>query len=168
MRSTKGIVIGALFIAIVTTFTYINVPYSPNGGLIHLGYIALFPIAAIFGKKYGMVAGAIGMALFDVLSQWFLWAPATFIIVGIIGYVVGSISDGGKSITRNIVAMLIASVIQVTGYFLFNAYIAGFGVESAMTSIVGDSIKMLISTAVSVATIEVLLRSGVKNLLSER
>ena len=30
------------------------------------------------------------MGLFDLLSGWTAWAPFTFIIVGIMGYVVGA------------------------------------------------------------------------------
>lgn len=146
-----------LFIAIVTSLTYINLPVSPSGGLVHLGYIALFPIAVVFGRRYGAVAGAIGMALFDVLSQWFLWAPATFIIVGMVGYTVGLIADGGRSPIRNVIAMFVGCLISIAGYFVFNAFVMGFGVPSALTSLGGDAFKVFASLAVSMAVIPGLL-----------
>ncbi len=148
MNKTKRLTLIALCIAVVTTMTYINFPIFPNGGLIHLGYIALFPIAIIFGKEVGAIAGAFGMALFDVLSQWFAWAPATFVIVGLVGYVVGLVANGGESTFKNVLAMVLGSVISISGYFIFNAYIMGFGVESASLSIVGDALKVFTSTAV--------------------
>lgn len=156
---SKKYVYGALFIAIVTSLTFINLPISPNGGLVHLGYVALFPIAIVFGKKYGMIAGAIGMALFDVLSQWFLWAPATFIIVGLVGYTVGLIADGGSNPGRNAIAMLVGSIISISGYFVFNAFIMGFGVPSALVSIGGDSFKLLFSLVISMFTVPTLLKA---------
>ena len=39
-----------------------------------------------------MIAGGIGMALFDLLSGWTLWAPFTLVIVGCMGFVVGAVS----------------------------------------------------------------------------
>lgn len=160
---TKTYVTGGLFIAIVTAMTFINLPINPAGGLVHLGYVALFPIAAVFGKKYGFVAGAVGMALFDVLGQWFLWAPATFVIAGAVGYIVGSFSKGGSSWKRNVTGMLIASAVQIVGYFVYNAFILGFGVESAIVSIMGDSFKMLVSTGLALLVIPAVQR--VKNTL---
>lgn len=145
---TRKITMVALLIAVVTVMTYINFPIFPNGGLIHLGYIALFPIAIVFGKEVGAIAGAFGMALFDVLSQWFAWAPATFIIVGIVGYVVGLIANGGENTLRNVIAMVVGSLISIGGYFVFNAFIMDFGVASALTSSVGDALKVFTSTVV--------------------
>lgn len=158
MRNTRSITMAALFIAVVTTFTYIKFSISAQGGLIHLGYIALFPIAIVFGKKYGMIAGAFGMALFDVLSEWFAWAPATFIIVGAVGFTVGLIADGGESVVKNIIAMAVGTVISLAGYFVFNAFIMGFGVPSALTSMGGDAFKLVVSLGVSIVTVPVLLR----------
>ena len=85
--------ITALFIALTYVFTaFVNVrlPITANGGLIHLGNVPLFICAILFGKKSGALAGGIGMGLFDLLSGWTAWAPFTFVIVAIMGYVVGA------------------------------------------------------------------------------
>ena len=86
----------ALFIALTYLFTaFINVrlPIAANGGLIHLGNVPLFIGAVIFGKKTGMLAGGIGMGLFDLLSGWTLWAPFTFVIVALMGFTVGRFTE---------------------------------------------------------------------------
>ena len=49
-----------------------------------------------FGKKVGALAGGIGMGLFDLLSPWAIWAPFTLVIVGLMGFVVGLISEKKK------------------------------------------------------------------------
>ena len=93
---TKALVINALFIAltlVATMFINIRLPIMGNGGLIHLGNVPLFVAALVFGKKTGAIAGAFGMALFDVIMGWTLWAPFTFVIVGAMGYVAGLISE---------------------------------------------------------------------------
>lgn len=152
-------VLTALFTAIVTIMTFINLPlFGAQGGLIHLGYVALFPIAIIYGKRVGMIAGGVGMGLFDILSGWSAWAPGTLVIVGIIGYVVGAITERNKSFLFMVIAMLVGSVISISGYFFYNAFIMGFGIESALVSIAGDSLKVFASTAITMATIRPLQR----------
>lgn len=67
----KDLVITSLFIALVYVFTWIvkiQLPFSPNGGLIHLGNVPFFLTAIFFDKRVGMTAGALGMGLFDLTS----------------------------------------------------------------------------------------------------
>ena len=93
------IVIAAIAIALTyvfTAFVNITLPIAINGGLIHLGNVPLFLFAILFGKKVGALAGGIGMGLFDLLSPWAIWAPFTLVIVGLMGFVVGLISEKKK------------------------------------------------------------------------
>jgi uncharacterized membrane protein len=161
--TTRSVVLGALFIAIVTLMTFINVPlFGPQGGLIHLGYVALFPIAIVYGRYLGMIAGGVGMALFDILSGWSAWAPGTFLIVGLIGYIVGLLTTGKPGMLQIVGAMVIGSLISVAGYFFYNAFIMGFGVESASVSLVGDSLKVFASLAITLFTLPALRRIKVQ------
>ena len=83
--SVKSLAITAICLVLVYVFTAvvnIRLPFAPNGGLIHLGNVPLFVAAILFGKRTGMIAGGVGMALFDLLSGWTLWAPFTLVIVG--------------------------------------------------------------------------------------
>ena len=68
---------------VFTAFVNVRLPIAANGGLIHLGNVPLFLMAMLFGRKTGMLAGGIGMGLFDLLSGWTAWAPFTFVIVGV-------------------------------------------------------------------------------------
>jgi uncharacterized membrane protein len=161
--TTRSVVLGALFIAIVTLMTFINVPlFGPQGGLIHLGYVALFPIAIVYGRYLGMIAGGVGMALFDILSGWSAWAPGTFLIVGLIGYIVGLLTTGKPGMLQIVGAMVIGSLISVAGYFFYNAFIMGFGVESAAGALVGDSLKVFASLAITLFTLPALRRIKVQ------
>ena len=102
-RSEKivNMVITAMFIAltfVVTGYINIRIPFlAATGGLIHLGNIPLLVAAALYGRKTGAMAGAFGMALFDVTSGWVSWAPFTFVICGLIGYVFGLITEKKKT-----------------------------------------------------------------------
>lgn len=146
---TKMLVINGLFIAltlVATMFINIRLPIIGNGGLIHLGNVPLFLGAFIFGRKTGAIAGGIGMGLFDLISGWAAWAPFTFVIVGLMGYVSGTISEKAKvrPVAANTIAVAAALVIKVVGYYfaevlLFGNWIVPFG------SIPGNVMQVVIA-----------------------
>lgn len=148
-KQTEQIVFGGLFIAIVFVATYfIQIPTTGiSGGLIHLGNIAMFSIAIKYGKKYGALSGGIGMMLFDLFSAWFVWAPATLIVRGLMGYVIGFVAQTkngqGSSIVRNVVAILLGSVVMLSGYFVFEAVILGVG-WAAIAGVPGNLVQLAI------------------------
>lgn len=75
----KDLTITAICLVLVYVFTAvvnIRLPFAPNGGLIHLGNVPLFVAAILFGKRTGMIAGGIGMGLFDLINGWTAWAPS--------------------------------------------------------------------------------------------
>ena len=120
LSNIRFITITALFIALTYVFTaFINIrlPITANGGLIHLGNVPLFICAIIFGKKSGAIAGGVGMGLFDLLSGWTAWAPFTLIIVGLMGYAVGAITEKHHGFGWNTLAIAVACVIKVAGYY---------------------------------------------------
>lgn len=122
------ITMAALFAALTFVFTmFVNVrlPIAANGGLIHLGNVPLFVGAVLFGKKVGAFAGGVGMAMFDLLSGWTLWAPFTFIIVGTMGYVVGAMAQKRQKLYWYALSMLAACVIKVVGYYIAEWIIYG-------------------------------------------
>ncbi len=66
------------------------------------------------------------MGLFDLLSGWTLWAPFTFVIAGLIGYTVGRLTeDPAASYSRYVLAMILALIIKVAGYYIAEAVIYG-------------------------------------------
>lgn len=136
-NNTKSLVINGLFIAltlVATMFINIRLPMIGNGGLIHLGNVPLFLGAFIYGKRTGAIAGGIGMGLFDLISGWTAWAPFTLVIVGLMGYVSGLISEklSLRPVVANTVAVVAALVIKIVGYYfaeviLFGNWIAPLG-----------------------------------------
>ena len=123
LSSVQFLTITAAFVALTYIFTaFINVklPIAANGGLIHLGNVPLFIGAILFGKKTGAIAGGIGMGLFDLLSGWTLWAPFTLIIVGIMGFTVGKLTEDPRhqNMKWYVIAIAVACVIKVVGYYI--------------------------------------------------
>ena len=109
-----------LMAAIIFVAAYmIHIP-TAGGGLVHLGDSMIFIAAAVLGKKRGAYASAVGMALFDILSGFAIWAPFTFIIKGIMAYIAGTILEKRKNLgfKTQLFAFLAASIFMVPAYFL--------------------------------------------------
>ena len=143
----NGISIALIFIA--TGFINLRLPIVANGGLIHLGNVPLFLAAIIFGKKTGAISGAVGMALFDLFSGWTLWAPFTFVIVGIMGWVVGKITEdkSHNTILWYVIAILAALAIKIVGYYIAEGIIYGNWVAPA-ASIPGNIVQILTAAVI--------------------
>jgi uncharacterized membrane protein len=138
----SGLLTALVFVA--TMFVNIRLPISINGGLIHLGNVPLVVASIVFGRKKGAIAGAVGMTLFDVLSGWALWAPGTFIVRGVMGYVIGLIAERrrGESFLFNTVAVIAGGAWMIAGYYLTEGIIYGNFV-APLTSIPGNLVQVL-------------------------
>ena len=164
--SIQFLTITAIFVALTYVFTaFINVrlPIAANGGLIHLGNVPLFIAAIIFGKKTGMIAGGVGMGLFDLLSGWTAWAPFTFVIVGLMGYAVGKITESEKhqKLGWYVIALAVAGVIKVVGDYIAEIFLYGNFV-APMASVPGNLVQ------IGVAAVIVLLVVGRLNVAAKR
>ena len=133
-HSTKDMVLAGMGIALVFVATLINIKLPiGQGGLIHLGNVPLFLFAILFGKKTGAIAGAFGMGLFDLMGGWTPWAPATFMIVGLMGYTVGLVAERNDSTAGYVLAVVLACVIKVAGYYVAEALIYGNWVQPVLS-----------------------------------
>ena len=135
--NTKDLVETALLIALVyiaTRFINIRLPIAASGGLVHLGNTMLFIAAIVFGPKKGAAAGAFGMGLFDLLSEWAMWAPFTFVVRGIMGYIAG---------------ILVSGVWMIAGYYATEGILYGNWVSPVM-SIPGNITQIVVGLVIGV------------------
>ena len=152
----KSLAITAICLVLVYVFTAvvnIRLPFAPNGGLVHLGNVPLFVAAILFGKRTGMIAGGIGMGLFDLLSGWTLWAPFTLVIVGCMGFVVGAITEKRKNMGFIVLALIAACAIKIVGYYFAEVVIYGNWVVP-FTSITGNLIQIGVAAVITLIIIK--------------
>ena len=152
----KSLAITAICLVLVYVFTSvvnIRLPFGPNGGLVHLGNVPLFVAAILFGKRTGMIAGGIGMGLFDLLSGWTLWAPFTLVIVGCMGFVVGAITEKRKNMGFIVLALIAACAIKIVGYYFAEVVIYGNWVVP-FTSIPGNLIQIGVAAVITLIIIK--------------
>ena len=128
MKKLKRIILNGLMVAtvlLVTMFTKIPGPL----GYFNIGDAAIIIAAVMLGKKSGFVAGAFGSALADVFLGYAYFAPITFFVKGLEGFVVGYIiykAKGSKLINdevKRILAIIAGCIIMIAGYFFAEIYI---------------------------------------------
>ena len=153
---TFELTIAALFIAltyVATAFVNIRIPFiAANGGLIHLGNIPLFVAAALYGRRTGALAGAFGMGIFDLACGWVAWAPFTFVICGLIGYVFGCVTYEKKGKLSCTIGVVLAGIIKIAGYYLAEGIIYGNWV-APLASVPGNVVQILVAGIIAVPLI---------------
>ena len=96
---------------------------------------------------------AFGMGLFDLLSGWYLWAPFTFVIVGFMGFTVGAITEKHHGYGWNALAIAVACVIKVVGYYIAEGFIYGNWIAPA-TSIPGNLVQIGVAAIIVIPIAE--------------
>ena len=143
-NKVQFIAITAMAVALTYVFTaFVNarLPIAANGGLI------------LFGKKTGAIAGGVGMGLFDLLSGWTAWAPFTFIIVGIMGYVVGAMTEKHDQYGWKVAAIFAAFVIKIVGYYVAEIILYGNFI-APISSVPGNVVQIAVAAVVVLIVIE--------------
>jgi len=127
--------ITAIFAALACVITMIIAfPIPATNGFINIGDAIVMLTGLIFGPIVGGIAGGVGSALADVFLGYFLYAPATLVIKGLEGFIVGMIANpkenASKPNIRDIVAVIMGGLIMVFGYFIYETIL--YGVPSAL------------------------------------
>ena len=125
--TTAKICFTALFAALICVATIIIRIPSPLGGYINFGDCILLAGAWFLGAKYGFAAGAVGSALADIFSGYAAYAPATFIIKGVMAVAAALIQKKSHSGVSKAAGAVIAELVMIGGYLVFEVYILGYG-----------------------------------------
>jgi uncharacterized membrane protein len=155
--STKKLVVNALMTALVFLITFLpflHIPSPIAQGYFNVGDAVIMIAAILLGRKSGFIAGAFGSALADLVLGAFIFAPITFIVKGLEGYIVGAIANKSnndtKSVIRRIIALIVGVLVMASGYFIFELVVLRLIDENlALMTIVSELPGNLIQGAVS-------------------
>ena len=103
------------------------------------------------------------MGLFDLLSGWTAWAPFTFVVVALMGYAVGAITEKRHGFGWNALAIAVACVIKIVGYYIAEGIIYGNWI-APVTSIPGNLVQIGVAAVIVLIIIEP-LRAAAKSIL---
>lgn len=127
---TKKITIAALLAALTCVATMIIKIPSPLHGYLNLGDCVVLLSGWILPPLYGFLAAGIGSLLADVFSGYAFYAPATFIIKGLMAiaayFIFKLIKDRTGNLTARIISGISAELIMILGYFVFEGFMYGF------------------------------------------
>ena len=128
-KKLKLTIISALFAALICVATMVVKIPTPLNGYINLGDCVILVAAFTLPCGYGFLAAGIGSCLADILSGYTAYAPATFIIKGLMVLVVYLVTKLLKLNKQNFLKVLsgvLAELWMVLGYYIFEGFMYGF------------------------------------------
>ncbi len=155
---TKKIVISALFAALTFVATFIIKVPTVTGGFVNIGDCMVIISGIFLGPVYGALAAGIGSALTDLIGGYLVFAPATLIIKSAMALVCALLYKDIKktnAILAAIVCAVIAEVIMVSGYFLFDLMLTS-SFETATAGMLGNLVQAAFGLICSIVLYKIL------------
>ncbi|MCL1966010.1 MAG: ECF transporter S component [Candidatus Bathyarchaeota archaeon] len=169
--STFQIATAAIFAALVAVATIaFAFPITATSGYFNLGETVIYVAALLFGPFIGLIAGA-GATIADIVLVP-PYAPVTFVVKAVEGCLVGFLVKKLNSRLRNftlcaVIAILIGGFEMITGYFIYETFVYGYGV--ALAELPVNIVQMLFGLVIAVPIMQTVLRvfPQLKNYLQE-
>lgn len=165
MNTTKRVAVSAMFAALCCVATMmIKIP-SPLKGYLNLGDCVVLLSGWLLPPAYGFLAAGIGSALADVFSGYVVYAPATFVIKGLMALVAfkgfAEFSRLRNQTAGRVISGALAEVLMIAGYYVFEGFLYGW-LPSAV-NILPNAVQGAVGLVLGIA----LTRLFVKNRIVE-
>ena len=148
-RRTNRLVVYSLItavIAVLTLFASVPLPLGEGGAYLNAGDAAIYFAAWALGPVGGAVTAALGSVAADLLHGAAIYAPATFVIKGLMGLICGALFKKLKFFS-----LPVAGLIMPAGYFAFEA--AVFGMTAALYGLWTNAIQYAFGVAAGIILI---------------
>lgn len=160
---TKKIVMAALMAALACVATMIIKIPSPLKGYLNLGDCIVLTAGWLLSPTYGFLAAGLGSALADVFSGYVTYAPATFIIKGLMAliafYGFKLLNKKIGNLPSRIISAIVAEIVMILGYFVFEGFLYGF-IPSAV-NIPANGVQGIAGLIIGVILIKVFEKSKI-------
>lgn len=150
----------------------IRVPTIGTNGYVNIGDSIVLISAWLLGNPYGALAAGIGSALADLLAGYASYVPGTLVIkfamafFAALVYSIVSKTRLGK-IPAFIISSVVAEVIMILGYFLYESTFLGYGLAAA-GSIGSNAIQGITCLVIGNVLINILLGTKyIRNMFSK-
>ncbi len=133
-QKLKTTIISAMFAALICVATMVVKIPTPLNGYVNLGDCLVLVAAFTLPCGYGFLAAGIGSCLADVLSGYTAYAPATFVIKGLmvlVAFLVAKLLKTHKKSLMVMVSGVLAELTMVAGYYVFEGFLYGFSASLA-------------------------------------
>jgi uncharacterized membrane protein len=129
-NKTQILVMSALLAALCCIATMVIKIPLPFKGYLNLGDSIVLLASWMLPPQYSFLAAGLGSALADIFSGYVTYAPATFIIKGLMAlaayYIYKILKDKIGNLWSMIIGGILAEAIMVLGYFVFEGFLYGF------------------------------------------
>ena len=160
----KKIVIAALFAALACIATMLIKIPSPLKGYINLGDCVVLTAGWLLSPAYAFLAAGLGSAFADVFSGYATYAPATFVIKGLMAliafYGFKLLHKKMRNLPSRIISGVFAEIVMVLGYFVFEGFLYGFA--PSVVNIPPNCIQGVAGLIIGIMIIKSLEKSKVK------
>ncbi len=155
--NTQKLVQASMLAALCCIATMIIKIPSPLKGYVNLGDCMVLLSGWTLSSQYAFLAAGIGSALADVFSGYIIYAPATFIIKGLMAiiahYCFRTINVRMERITSRVLSGILAELAMIIGYFVFEGVL--YGVAPAGLNIPANSVQGVVGLIAGMALIKV-------------
>lgn len=111
-------------VVITTMFAAVTIP-GVQGAYANAGDAAVYASAFLLGWPWGVMVAAVGSGLADLLLGSALYAPATFVIKGLMAFIAARLlKKGGPRVLR----LMVSGAVMAAGYFAYECLIYGSSV----------------------------------------
>ena len=160
---TKKIVMAALMAALACVATMVIKIPSPLNGYLNLGDCIVLVAGWMLLPTYGFLAAGLGSALADVLSAYVTYAPATFVIKGLMAIIAFFgfklfHKKFGTMLSR-IISGVAAEIMMILGYFVFEGFLYGF--VPSMVNIPANGVQGIAGLIIGIILMEIFQRSKI-------
>ena len=127
---TQKIVMSSLLAALCCVATMIIKIPSPLKGYLNPGDCVVLLSGWMLPPLYGFLAAGLGSSLADMFLGYVAYAPATFLIKGIMAIIAHFVFKGFNNKLGNapsrIIGGTLAEIEMIAGYFVFEGFMYGF------------------------------------------
>ena len=156
------VVTGVLTAFVCAATMVIKIP-TPNGGYVNIGDAMVLLSAWALGPVYGFFAAGVGSALADLFAGYGTYVAGTLVIKGCMA-VVAALLLRKENTLFAVIGAVIAEVIMVGGYFLYESVLLGYGMAAA-ASIPGNLMQGAVSLVLGVLLYRGCRRRGLLDMM---
>ena len=154
---TKKIVMAAMLAALACVATMIIKIPSPLKGYLNLGDCIVLVAGWMLSPTYGFLAAGLGSALADLFSGYVTYAPATFVIKGLMAliafYGFKLLHNKIGNLPSRIITGILAEIMMILGYFVFEGFLYGF--VPSLVNITANGVQGIAGLIIGVILIKI-------------
>ena len=140
----------------------IRIP-NPMGGYFNVGDVMIFVTALTFNPIIGGLASGLGSAVADIIGGFPTFVIPTLVIKGLEGFI-ASFLKTKKNIFRDFLAVFVAGIEMIAGYFIVEYFLWGYG--GALAEIPTNIAQIVIGGLLGIP-IAIILRNRLPNIILE-